>query len=95
MNSANADFGRAGEIVLNLTDEQLEQISGGVIHRTSSRHWEVLDQSGNIVATVETKSQAVAKAKELGLSAGQIDWLTYWDMRDKVLNPDGVEDDGD
>lgn len=29
MNSVNADFGRAGEVVLNLSDEELEDISGG------------------------------------------------------------------
>ena len=29
MNSGNTDFEKAGQVVLNLTDEQLEAVSGG------------------------------------------------------------------
>jgi len=29
MNSGNTDFEKAGQVVLNLTDEQLEGVSGG------------------------------------------------------------------
>jgi len=29
MNSGNTDFEKAGQVVLNLTDEQLDDVSGG------------------------------------------------------------------
>ena len=79
--------------MVELTDEELEKLSDGVIHRMAARRWEVPDKGGNIVATVGSRSAAVAKAKELGLPAGEVDWYKYWDMRDLAENPNRYDED--
>ena len=90
---ANEEFGNRSES--ELSDEELEDIYGGVIHRMAARRWEVLDQAGNIAATVTSRSLAIAKAKELGVSPSEVDWYKYWDLRNRAEHPEEYLDEED
>lgn len=71
---------------MDLTEEELEALSGGYVTCNDEGGWDVIDNQGDVVYKCATRKEASAKAKELGLSRNTLSYIELEDMRDSIKN---------
>lgn len=71
--------------IRELTDEEMEQASGGYVFRPSDnpRKWEIIsDLNGKVMDTVTGgRDDAEARAKQLGQSTDELNWTQLTNLR--------------
>lgn len=60
-----------------IDDNQLEDVSGGVVLENSVGQWEVIDNEGNVRLTSQSYDEAVKFAQENEYSIGKIGFRRY------------------
>ena len=57
----------------DLSDEQLDEVVGGLIHQNGAGKWEVLsDLDRSVIQTLDSKMAAIAYAKRIGVSTKRV-----------------------
>ena len=71
--------------IREITDEEMEQVSGGYLFRPSGnpRKWEIIsDINGSVMDTITGgQDDAVARAKQLGQSDRELNWTQLTRLR--------------
>ena len=68
--------------MVELTDDQLEGISGGYLFQNEKDEWEVIDDgNGEVLASFSTDLKASTYAKSIGMSTKAIDWEDLASLR--------------
>ena len=71
-----------GEEGIELPDDLLSEVAGGLIYRTPENKYEVInDKDGQVMSVEDSYEQAVEKARELGQSTSGTDWWTIAKLR--------------